>query len=275
MSAKKPPRGQLSPGEDILAGLDAAKATPRGQLSPGGATETPTQEVLPAALPRDKLHEMIVKARRHGRAFKRSGALLAVELRRLQDAGAHTTYGCKSFGVWAAQEFSDLGLSVHHAKKLSQAGRAILALADSGRVNLDDARTFPGISGARELSPVLASHGEKGLNDVFDYIPEGEVVASTVKQAIAAVLPPAPPTATPPPAIPHEDDEDDEQPEELPSEVQELRDRVERLRDLLDDIVLADDADPITIARQYEHFLEDAEALRPALDAVLPTEPAQ
>jgi hypothetical protein len=248
-----------------------AKKNPRGQLSPGGPAETPAPEVLPAARPKHELREMIVIARRHGRAFKRSGALLAVELRRLQDAGAHTTYGCKSFGVWAAQEFSDLGLSVHHAKKLSQAGRAILALADSGRVNLDDARTFPGISGARELSPVLASHGEKGLNDVFDYIPEGEVVASTVKQAIAAVLPPAPSAAAPPSAIPHEDDdEDDEQPEELPREVQELRDRVERLRDLLDDIVLADDADPVTIDRQYEHFLEDAEALRPVLDAVLP-----
>jgi hypothetical protein len=84
-----------------------------------------------------------------------------------------------------------------------------------------------------------------------------------------------PTSTTQPEPPPSQDDDHDDDAYEVPKEVRELRDRVERLRDYLDDIALADDADPITIARQYQHFLEDAEALRLVLDAVLPGEGEQ
>jgi hypothetical protein len=250
-----------------------AKKTPGGHVAPGDSTDTPAGEVLPALLPRHELREMINNAKRYGRAVKRNALLLGVELRRLQDARAHETYGRISFAQWAATEFADLDLTADAAKKLSRAGRAMLTLAENGRVNLDDPRTFPGATGARALASVLSSHGEQTMLQVFDNTPPERIVGATVNQTIAALLPPAQPATEPePPAREDEEGDEDENPEDLPKEVQDLRDRVERLRDYLDDIMLADDADPITITRQYEHFLEDAEALRPALDAVLPTE---
>lgn len=217
---------------------------------------------------------MINKARRYGRAFKRNGQLLAIELRRLQDAGAHQTYGRASFGAWAATEFADLDLSAENAKKLSQAGRALLVLQRNGKIDLDDARTFPGPTGARALSSVLASHGEQAMMAVFQNCPPDQIVGQTVAAATRAVLPQPPATAG---GAGHQssfdpDDEDNEEPEEIPKLVQDLRDYIERLRDYLDDLAIADDADPIVIVRQYEHFVNDAQALRPVLDAVLPVE---
>jgi hypothetical protein len=213
---------------------------------------------------------MINKARRHGRALKRNGQLLAIELRRLQDAGAHQTYGRASFGAWAATEFADLDLSAENAKKLSQAGRALLVLEQHGKVDLDDARTFPGPTGARALSSVLASHGEQAMLQVHQACPPDHIIGETVAAASRTVLPP-PPVTTASQTTPHEDDEDEE-PEEIPPKVQDLRDHVERLHDYLHDISCADDADPVAVTRSYEHFLQDAQALKPVLDAVLPGE---
>jgi hypothetical protein len=252
----------------------SAEKSPRGHMAPGDSTDTPAGEVLPALLPRHELREMINNAKRYGRAVKRNALLLAVELRRLQDARAHETYGRASFAQWAATEFADLDLTADAAKKLSRAGRAMLALAEHGRIDLNDPRTFPGATGARALASVLSSHGEQTMLQVFDNTPSERIVGATVNQTIAAVLPPAQPTTEPrPPAA--EDNDEEQEVYEVSKEVQELRDRVERLRDLLDDIALADDADPVATTRQYEHFLEDAEALRPALHAVLPAEAPQ
>jgi hypothetical protein len=274
MSAKKPPRGQPSPGNDILAGLDTAKARLKCHVAPKD-TDPTAHETLPALLPRRELRPMIKDARKYARNAKRNGLLLAIELRRLQDARAHLTYGRKSFADWAADEFADLDLTKDTIKKLTLAGRSLIVLIEHGRVDLQRPSTLPGVTGARALTSVLANHDEQAMLRVFDNTPPERIVGATVKQTIAAVLPPAQPTAEPePPAREDDQDEENEKPEDLPKEVQELRDRVERLRDLLDDLTLADDADPITIKRQYEHFLEDAQALKPALDAVLPTEPA-
>ncbi len=229
-------------------------------------------ETLPAPLSKHELRPMINKARRYGRAFKRNGQLLAVELRRLQEAGAHQTYGRASFGAWAATEFADLDLSADNANKLSQAGRVILLLERDKRVDLEDARTFPGATGTRALASVLASHGERAMLAVHAACPHEHVVATTVNTAAGALLPPPPPIAIRKPIPDWE--EDDEEPEEIPKEVQELRSRVDRLHDYLHDISCADDADPIAVTRAYEHFLEDARQLGPVLTAILPAEQA-
>jgi hypothetical protein len=96
------------------------------------------------------------------------------------------------------------------------------------------------------------------------------VVGTTVGAAAGALLPPPPAKAAPPGTI--QVDDDPEEPEEIPEEVEKLRNHVERLHEYLHDISCADDADPIAVARAYEHFLADAQALRPVLDAVLPVE---
>jgi hypothetical protein len=251
-----------------------SSSPPSGQVSTQRtAKEKPSSpEVLPVPLSKHELRPMINKARRYGRAFKRSGQLLAVELRRLQEAGAHQTYGRESFGAWAATEFADLDLTADNANKLSQAGRVLLALERNGRVDLEDPRTFPGATGARGLASALANHGERAMLAVYDACPEGHVVASTVSAGVRALLPAPPATATPKFEPDPDENEDDDEPEEISKEVRELRSRVDRLHDYLHDISCADDADPVTVTRAYEHFLEDAQGLRPVLNAVLPAE---
>lgn len=215
---------------------------------------------------------MINKARRYGRAFKRSGQLLAAELHRLQEAEAHLTYGRESFGAWAATEFADLDLTADNANKLSQQGRVILALQRNGRVDLEDPRTFPGTTGTRGLASVLATRGERAMLAVYDACPEGHVVATTVSAAAGALLPQPPATTKPEPAQDRDWEEDVEEPRDLSPEAQELHKRVERLRRYLDELALADDADPIAITREYEHFVTDAQELGPVLNAILPGE---
>jgi hypothetical protein len=269
------PRRRAAPGADSAGARK--KHAPSGHVStkppvakqrPSTATKPSAPEVLPARLSKHELRPMINKARRHARAFERHAGQWAVELRLLQDAGVHETYGRKSFGEWAELEFADFALTESQANKLSQQGRVILALQRNERVDPEDPRTFPGTTGARGLASVLANHGEQKMLEVFDHCPPQKVVARTVKQAMSAVLPP--PLASTPPPPPPDHDEFGDEPEEIPPKVQELRSHVERLHDYLHDISCADDADPIAVARAYEHFLTDAQALRPVLDAVLP-----
>ena len=245
------------------------KSKPKGQLSPQPprAAGKPPDEVLPAPLSKQELRPMINKARRHGRALKRNGQLLAIELRRLQDAGAHQTYGRASFGAWAATEFADLDLSAENAKKLSQAGRALLVLEQHGKIDLDDARTFPGPTGARALSSVLSSHGEQAMLQVHQACPPDHIIGETVAAASRSVLPPAPSAAAPQAALDVED-EDEEPEDEPPEEVHRLQTSIERIRDLLDELYLADDIDPVAVQRAYQHLLEDTEALGSMLSAV-------
>lgn len=153
---------------------------------------------------------------------------------------------------------------------MCKSGRALLLLAQHERIDLSDRRTLPGTTGTRALSAILSNHGDQAALDVFDACPEGHVVATTVSAASGAILPPTPATAPPPP-VPDEDDE--EHPEDEPSqEIRELQASIERIRDLLDDIYLAEDIDPVAVKRAYEHLLEDTEALGDVLSTVLPAD---
>jgi hypothetical protein len=230
-------------------------------------------ELLPPLLSKRQLRPMINKTRRHARSANRANQLLAASLRQLQDAEAHRTYGRKSFPEWAVAELGDLGLTTDAVKMMCKSGRALLFLHEEGRIDLGDHRTLPGTTGTRALASILTHHDEQAALAAFDACPEGHVVGTTVRAAAAAILPPKPAAAVPA-ATPDEDDEDDE-PEEIPQEVEKLRNHVERLHEYLHDISCADDADPIAVTRAYEHFLTDAEALKPVLDAVLPAEGGQ
>jgi hypothetical protein len=148
----------------------------------------------------------------------------------------------------------------------------IVALQRKGRVDFKDPDTLPGTTGTRALVSVLANHDEQAMIEVFDACPEGDVVATTVSAVADAMLPPPPAKAAG--RAGHQSalnvEDDPEEPEEIPKPVQDLRDHVERLQDYLHDISCADDADPIAVTRAYEHFLADAQSLKPVLDAVLP-----
>jgi hypothetical protein len=216
---------------------------------------------------------MIRDTRRYARAVKRNTMQLAASLRQLQDAGAHLTYGRKSFAQWAATEFADLDLTADAVKKLCKSGRALLVLAQHERIDLTDHRTLPGTTGARALSAVLSSHGEQAALAVFDSCPPDHVSATTVSAAAGALLPPKPAAAAPP--TPLHEDEDEEPEDEPPEEVQRLQASIERIRDLLDELYLAEEIDPVAVQRAYDHLLEDTQALGSVLDAVLPVEVEQ
>jgi hypothetical protein len=276
------PRDAATPA-DPAAALPA-KAAPSGHVStkrrpatakPSAARKPSTGEVVPALLSKHELRPMINKARKHGSAFQREGQLLAAELHCLQEAEAHLTYGRESFGSWAATEFADLDLTAANANKLSQQGRAILLLQSNGRVDLKDPDTLPGTTGTRALVSVLANHDEQAMLKVFDACPEGHVVATTVSAVADALLPPPPATA--PPLTAPDEDEGEEPEEDPPEEIQRLQASIERIRDLLDELYLADDIDPIAVQRAYKHLLEDTQALSSVLDAVamLPVEDAE
>jgi hypothetical protein len=260
------------PGKGAPSGHVSTKPRAAKQKS-SAVTKPPTVEVLPVLRSKPELRPMINKARKYARDFEQAGKLLAVELHRLQEAEAHLTYGRKSFGEWSEAEFADIGLTKDAANKLSQQGRLILLLESKGRVDLANPRTLPGATGVRALTSVLAKHGEDAMLKVFDAVPADTVVANTVKAAAGALLPPAPATAgRAGNQSPLHVDNDPEEPEAVPLKVQNLRDHVERLRSYLDELACADDADPVTIAREYQHFVEDARDLKPVLDAVLPVE---
>jgi len=248
-----------------------ASADFRGHMSPEAPAISKPRgsngvEVLPALLSKNDLRPMIRDTRRYARSFRRSGLLLATSLRRLADAGAHTTYGRKSFAEWAAHEFSDLDLTPDAIKKLSAQGRVMLVLERYNRIALSDPSTFPGTSGARILSAVLSAHSEDDMLRVWDHCPAGHVVAETARRAAQSLLP-SPPATRAQPLEPDDVDQDEDEVEECPR-LRDLRMRIDRLHDYLYEISLADD--PIMVRRSYRDFLEDAEGLRAALAAVLP-----
>lgn len=234
--------------------------------------QPPGHEVLPPPLSKRELRPMIRETRRHARSAKRANQLLAASLRQLQDAGAHLTYGRKSFPEWAVAEFGDLDLTADAVKKLCKSGRALLLLQREGRIDLSDHRTLPGTTGTRALASILTNHDEQAALAVFDACPEGHVVATTVSAAAGALLPP-PLASTPWAGDQSPPDEDaEEPPDDSPEEVRRLQASIERIRDLLDELYLAEEIDPVAVQRAYQHLLEDTQALGGVLDAVLPRE---
>jgi hypothetical protein len=155
-------------------------------------------EILPAIASKAQLRPLIHRGRRHWRSFRDSGLLFAVDLRELQEQGAHETYGRESFGAWAASEFDDLGAD--NAKKLSAMGAVLKLLAANDRLELDRPRTFPGTTGVRALGGVLSVHGEATMLRVFDACPRDRIVAQTVETAVAKLIEPAHPRELPPKA---------------------------------------------------------------------------
>jgi hypothetical protein len=251
---------------------------PRGHVTPKGravakrpAPDPPVSgELLPPLLSKEDLRPMIRTARRRAHAAKRANQLLAASLSELQEAEAHRTYGRKSFPEWAVAEFGDFDLTIDSVKNMCRSGRALLFLHREGRIDLSDHRTLPGTTGTRALSAVLSNHGEQAALATFDACPEGHVVATTVNAAAGALLPPPPPTEAP--TSSHHEDDDDEPEDEPPEEVQRLQTSIERIRDLLDELYVAEEIDPVAVQRAYKHLLEDTEALGSVLDAVLPVE---
>ena len=103
---------------------------------------------------------------------------------------------------------------------------------------------------------------------MFDACPEGHVVATTVNTAAGALLPRRRPPPRPRPL--HTKTTRKRSPRRSRRSWKRYATTSNGWARALEEIRLAERADPITIQRLYKHFLEDAEALGPVLTAVLP-----
>lgn len=229
---------------------------------------TTKPEVLPEVLEAPQLGKRDAlslerQARRHYQTGVRNLMFFAVDLRRLQDGGAHFTRHFDNFGDYVEHTFD--GLTAANAKQLSRQGAVLLALERAGRVTLEGhARDLPGSTGLRALASVLNQYGEATMVAAFDRAaalrPGRVVVAETVNQAMRTLV--APPAAPPAlePAAAHPDDIDDEFEDEdheaaldiVASAVAAIQEAVSPVRDL-------DPAMRSLIAPDAQHQLAHAE----------------
>jgi hypothetical protein len=211
--------------------------------------------VLGPALTRREALALENSAKRHWRAGVRAAMLLAVELRQLQDGGAHLVRGFSNFGEYAENRFD--GLSAANAKQLSRQGGVLLALYEAKRINLRDQCTYPGTTGLRELSAVRGKLGDVAMLKVWDAArklrPGFAVVDRDVRAALRALFPPAPVTVPPAPTF----DDEQEDGDELPEALRPLADRTVTVIDLARDLLGAiEDGDAGQIRRAQRALLE-------------------
>lgn len=230
-------------------------------------------EVLAPALSKGEARSLETAARRHWRTATRNALVFAAELRRLQDGGAHLVRGYDNFAVYAEQTFD--GLTASAAKQLSRQGGVLLALERNERLSFDGRSLPVATTALRALSVVQNSFGEATMLTVYDRAlqlrPDRAIVDQTVKAAMrelddARGLPagPAAISSTLEPT-PYADDDVDED-EQLPEPINELVDRLDVLRQHIDDLRLNVE-DPVLARREFRNVEEELDQVRAAMTA--------
>ena len=162
-----------------------------------------------------------------------------VDLRRLQDGGAHLLRGFDNFSEYVQAQI-DADLKPSNVKQLSRMGHVLLVLERHKRISLDGRGLHRklGTTGVRALSGVLGKHGEQTMLAIFDRVvathPDRTVSDKTVKAVERDLLHPQTPALEP--AHAHEEPAEPapwpppEEEEPLPEEQSEL------VSQLLDDL---------------------------------------
>ena len=165
-------------------------------------------EVLETSLTRSEALTIERAAKKHLDAFSRGGFALAVDLRRLQDGGAHLLYGYPHFGEYIEAKFAGR-ISSGNAKQLSITGRVLLTLIDARKLTLAHAHTTLGTTGARALAGLQGKHGTPTMLAIYEKAAEIAKERKTVitDVIIAALLAPALPEPEPEPEQPAEREE--------------------------------------------------------------------
>ena len=232
-------------------------------------TDQPTSNaVLGPALSKSEALALENSAKRHWRTAHRGAMLFCVELRRLQDGGAHFVRGFSNFGAYAQAKFD--GLSAYNAKQLSRQGGVLLELERHGRIHLGDPKTYPGTTGLRELSAVRGKLGEGIMLQVWDRAdrlrPGYAVVDKDVGQALEALFPPMPAAIEPPGSEFIDDEEEDG--DGLPEALRPLAARAEIAIDLARDLrnTIAD-GDAGQMRRAYRSLREELALIEEVIPA--------
>ena len=152
------------------------------------------QEILQRRMEKGEAYRIERKLKKHVKQFERSGLLVAIDLRLLQDGEAHLVRGYPAFGEYIQAE-TEGEISAANAKKLSHAGAALLVLQTKGRLpTLDETTKLPiGITGARALAAILTKHGPETMVKVYDKaLSINELVSGQAVQTAVQILLPAP-----------------------------------------------------------------------------------
>jgi len=206
-------------------------------------------EVLEPGLSRSEARTIERAAKQHLDAFSRGGFALAVDLRRLQDGGAHLLYGYPHFGDYIEERFAGR-ISSGNAKQLSLTGRVLITLIDAGRLTLANAHGTLGTTGARALAGLQGKQGTAAMLAIYGKAAEiarerKTVITDTI---VATLLAPALPEPEPEPDGPVEREEMEFEPSPVLSSAQaELASLLERIyedcaraQDLVEDGRMAD-----------------------------------
>lgn len=236
-------------------------------------TISASTEVLAPVLSKGQARSLETAARRHWRTATRNALVFAAELRRLQDGGAHLVRGYDNFAVYAEQTFD--GLTAAAAKQLSRQGGVLLALERHGRISFDGRSLPVATTALRALSVVQNSFGEGTMLTVYDRAlqlrPDRAIVEQTVKVAMRELddtrgLAAGPTAITSgPEPVPYGDDDLDDD-EQLSEPINELVDRLDVLRQHIDDLRLNVE-DPILARREFRNVEEELDQVRAAMTA--------
>jgi hypothetical protein len=175
---------------------------------------------------------------------QRTTVLLAVELRRLQEGGAHLLRGYANFGDYVEATFE--GISKPSAQQISRQGQVLLLLAAEGRCSIEGrGENLPGTTGVRALAVILNRYGPEAMLAVYDAAVETGrgVIAETVAAGVAREIDAARPelgegdggagSEDDPDAEPGDDDPDHGYDDDADEDTHELRDRLGMLHDIL------------------------------------------
>jgi hypothetical protein len=216
-------------------------------------------------------------AKKHLDGFASNGFALAVDLRRLQDGGAHLLRGHTNFGEYIEAKFAGQ-ISADYAKKLSLVGKVIIALIDADRVTLTAgghkaAHKTLGTTGARALSAVQSKHGQAVMLAVYDLAAEiakdkGMVITDEI---VKAVLAPQLPEPKPEPVPEPEPESEPESDHELTDAEQELLQIVQNVDEdcmRLEDLITNRGAGGALVPEYAKSIAEEVAKLQAALEAI-------
>lgn len=147
---------------------------------------TPVSEVVNAVPALSKSE--VTKIEKHALSLYNqigtSTVLLAVELRQLQNGGAHLARGYPNFGEYIESTFE--GMNRNTAQQLSREGEVLIVLEKEGRIGLKGKGTnLPGMTGVRSLAKIQKTFGDEIMLAVYDAaaITGRKVTADTVLAA--------------------------------------------------------------------------------------------
>lgn len=191
-------------------------------------------EVLPPVLTKGETNNIEKRAVAHFSRAQKSVVLFAADLARLQEGQAHNVRGYSQFGEYVESVFE--GITSSNASQIVRQGQVALLLERSGRISLKgEGKDLPGTTGLRDLSVIRKKYGEQTMLKVYDIAKETgrKVVSDTVAAAMQQLLGPPEPTTLEPGEPAEDQPEEDE--EGYTEENSELFDRLQWLREKVDD----------------------------------------